>query len=126
MDVGSGTEVRLEVEFLPGSTATGCLVVLVLRELLGNTTLKVIREGDSTKFTTRVELPKPLFCYHQVYAFGVEADGSVAPLPVPGEITRVNNFTMEACFPMATDTPTSKRKHHSMQRASASMCKCGE
>ena len=70
----------VECEFIPGSDAQGCLVILVGE--LDNVTVNLTR---SSKAVT-VEVANPPSSYFKVVAFDVECDGSVATLSVPGDI----------------------------------------
>jgi hypothetical protein len=74
----------IECEFIPGSDAQGCLVVLVGES--DNITVNLTR---SSKVVT-VEVANPPSSYFKVLAFDIERDGSVATLSIPGDIIIVN------------------------------------
>ena len=72
----------VECEFIPGTDAQGCLVILVGE--LDNVTVNLIR-SSSNKVGT-VEVANSPSSYFKVVAFDVEHDGSVATLSIPGDI----------------------------------------
>jgi hypothetical protein len=74
----------IECEFIPGSDAQGCLVVLVGES--DNITVNLTR---NSKVVT-VEVANPPSSYLKVLAFDIERDGSVATLSIPGDIIIVN------------------------------------
>ena len=74
----------LQCEFITGSDATGCMVVLtseysqkVQYNLTRNTTISEVLS---------VTLEHSPSCYTGVEAFDIESDGSVGTLPVPGQL----------------------------------------
>ena len=75
-------EFRIQCNFIIGSDARGCKVVLICE--LSNTTVNLTRKNSITEVTTCYVLPHPLSSYNEVFAFDIEADGSTGTLPVPG------------------------------------------
>ena len=71
----------IECEFISGSDAQGCLVILV-REL-DNVTSILTR---SSKVGT-VEVANPPSSYSNVLAFDIEHDGSIGTVAIHGDIT---------------------------------------
>ena len=73
----------IQCEFIPGSDATGCMVVLT-----GFVAYHVnMTRNPSTNLTTStVTLEHPPSCYTGVEAFDIESDGSIGSLAVPGQL----------------------------------------
>ena len=89
-------EIMILCAFIPGSDAQGCAV-----ELMGhvdNITVNLARENDSREAVTLCELPHPLYCYYQIHAFDIEADGSIGTLPVPGVLLYDNVTMISQCI----------------------------
>ena len=80
--------VMIQCEFITGSDARGCLVVLMGG--LFNTTVMLTKEESDRETVIIYMLPLPLTCYHDVFALDIESDESIGTLPVPGVI--VMNF----------------------------------
>ena len=100
---GDGNQVRLECDFILGSDADGCVVVLLSSGEVDNTTLNSTRENNSSQMAvTQYELPSPLHCYYRAYALDVESDGSIGSLPVPGVLDLADTDTAESCSPLDT------------------------
>ena len=103
---GDNHQVRVECEFIYGSDADGCVVVLVSGGEVDNTTLNIaIEDNINSIAVTELELPSPLHCYSRVYALDIESDGTIGSLLVPGllELTGIN--TAESCTPTDTFSP---------------------
>lgn len=100
----------MECEFIVGSDAEGCVVVLVSSGEVDNTTLNSTREGNSSRIH---ELPSPLHCYYRAYALDIESDGSVGILPVPGILDLADTNTAESCFP--TDIPQTQSEYAAVE-----------
>ena len=75
-------KIRIQCNFIIGSDARGCKVVLVGE--LSNTIVNLIRKNNITEVFTSYTLPYPVSCYYEVFVFDIEADGSTGTLPVPG------------------------------------------
>ena len=76
----------IQCEFITGSTASGCMVVLTgFREYKINVT-RNINMCINSATTTSVTLDHPPSCYTGVEAFDIESDGSVGSLAVPGQL----------------------------------------
>jgi hypothetical protein len=73
----------IQCEFVPGSTATGCMVVLTGLEAYN---VNLTRNIHTNSATTTVTLEHPPSCYTGVEAFDIESDGSVGSLSVPGQL----------------------------------------
>ena len=73
---------RVKCEFIPGSDAQGCMLVLVGE--LDNTTVKLTRGVYSEEAT--ISTVYPTSCYKRVIAYDIEYDGSVGSLAVPGKL----------------------------------------
>ena len=76
----------VQCEFIIGSDAQGCLVILVGE--LDNFTLNLTRSSKVTIET--VIVTNPPSSYSKVLAFDVECDGSIGILAVPGDIILTN------------------------------------
>ena len=90
---------NISCEFITGSNATGCMVVLTgLNEPYH---VNLTRNPNSNSTTSTVTLEYPLSCYTGVEAFDIEADGSVGSLPVLGQL-ETESGTL--CTPTQTST----------------------
>ena len=80
------------------------MVELKATEGLDNTTVNLTRNYNSSEAVGFFNLPFPLSCYHQVYAFDIEADGSIGIMPLPGEIDNnlTNIHSPESCSQRST------------------------
>ena len=88
----------VQCDFISGSNAQGCMVVLVGE--LGNITVDINNlEQNGSKI---VNVSHPLSCYHKIFAFDIESDGSNGTLAVPGVIMTSDNGAM--CPPLTTVT----------------------
>ena len=87
----------VQCDFITGSNAQGCLVVLVGEFDNVTANLSILKQNISYS----------LSCYHVIYAFDIESDGSVGTLAVPGVIVLRNSET-SSCL-SATTRATSKR-----------------
>ena len=84
-EVEGSNSVTVHCNFISGSDALGCVVILVGE--VTNTTVMVDREDNTGVGVASTEqLPLPLGCYRDVMAFDVEADGSNGTFPVPGAL----------------------------------------
>ena len=77
---------KISCNFMTGSEALGCVVVLVGE--VTNTTVILKREDANGGGVVITELPYPLSCYYDVIAYDVEANGSNGTLPVLGTLVR--------------------------------------
>ena len=77
----------IQCEFVVGSTASGCMVVLTgFGAYIVNIILIQNRNISTNSVTTSVTLEHPPSCYTGVEAFDIESDGSVGSLAVPGQL----------------------------------------
>ena len=72
--------------FITGSNAQGCMVVLVGE--LENITANLEQNGSKV-----LNVSHPLSCYHEIFAFDIESDGSVGTLAVPGVLVGSKGVT---------------------------------
>ena len=92
--------VTIWCEFISGSTATGCMVVLTGFKAYH---FNLTKNPNANSATLTVTLEHPLYCYTGIEAFDIEADGSVGSLPVPGQVQRMLEIP---CTPtVTTDIP---------------------
>ena len=93
--------ILVQCEFITGSDAQGCLVVLVGRNGLDNVTYSM-RSNRSNTSTNLIELERyvistyPLSCYQDVYGFDIESDGSIGTQEILGEFIAVTACDMLA------------------------------
>lgn len=80
----------VQCDFITGSDAEGCMVMLVGE--FGNSTVTLTRSNNSQVFNAT----HPLSCYHEVLAYDIESDGSTGTLAVPGLLVR-NSSRTESC-----------------------------
>ena len=76
-------------DFISGSDARGCLVVLL--GVHDNITVEVERNSSLV-----LNVSHPLSCYNAVIAFDIEFDGSVESQPISGEI-RLGKHVGDQC-----------------------------
>ena len=101
--------VRIQCDFMLGSNAGGCMV-MVLGEF-DNTTVNLTRENnDSSEAVTHHELAYSLLCYHQAYALDIEADGSFGSLSLPVTLVRENTTLPVECSPNEESPVQSEHK----------------
>ena len=92
--------ILVRCEFITGSDAQGCSVVLVGRSEIDNVTYTV-RLNRSDTSTNLTELEKlinatfPLSCYRDVYGFDIESDGSIGTLAISGVL--ITSIIVRAC-----------------------------
>ena len=80
----------LQCQFITGSDATGCMVVLTS----GNSQkaqYNLTRNQSKISEILNVSLEHPPSCYTGVQAFDIESDGSVGTLPVPGQLMIISH-----------------------------------
>jgi hypothetical protein len=73
----------IQCEFVAGSTASGCMVVLTGLEAYN---YNLTRNISTNSATMTVTLEHPPSCYTGVEAFDIESNGSVGSLVVPGQL----------------------------------------
>ena len=83
-------------DFIPGSNAEGCEVILVGE--VNNVTANIERNSS-------ILLNYRLSCYHEIFAFDVESDGSVGKLAVAGVLMSVQN-NATPCLKISTISTT--------------------
>ena len=81
----------VQCDFITGSDAQGCMVVLVGEF---NETLKVTRPENASDVTETYMLQYTLFCHKfmSVLAYDIEKDGSIGSLAIYRELHIVNNY----------------------------------
>ena len=83
--------------FINGSNARGCHVVVVSEHTaVDNVTTKLLRDGDSVSSASDVinfTAPLVFDCYHHMFAFDIEANGSVSSLAIAGMVANQNTIT---------------------------------
>ena len=97
-DVQGVTAIAMEVDnsfmvrcdFIPGSDARGCLVVLL--GVHDNITVEVERNSSLV-----LNVSHPLSCYNAVFAFDIESDGSVESQAISGEIRCLSKHVGVKC-----------------------------
>ena len=96
--------VVVQCDFITGSNAKGCMVVLV-------------GEVDNVTYTAMLTLEHngcevlnvsyPLSCYYEIFAFDIESDGSVGMLAVTGVLLTdsTSNDILGICNPTIASEP---------------------
>ena len=90
----------VQCDFITGSNARGCMVVLVGEYDNITANLSNLEENSSKV----LNVSHPLSCYHEIFAFDIESDGSVGTLAVPGVFKISNPSNTTSCLP-TTSTP---------------------
>ena len=104
-----GNSILVQCEFITGSDAQGCLVVLLGGNRIDNATHSV-RSNSSNTSTNLTVLEKlidstyPLSCYRDVYGFDIESDGSIGTLAISGELN--TSISVTACDMQTTLSPS--------------------
>ena len=77
---------HVQCDFVEGSDAQGCMILLV--GTYSNVTVNITkRYRNSISADTTVNVVEPTSCYHEVYAFDIEYDGSMGTLAIPGQLS---------------------------------------
>ena len=71
---------RIHCDFISGSDALGCLVILVGK--YDNTTITLLRNSTNSE----VNVTESVSCYKGVLGFDIEGDGQIGNLAVPGRL----------------------------------------
>ena len=96
---------RVRCDFIFGSDARGCMVILIGE--LDNTTVNLTRETDTEM---RINVAYSTSCYITVMAFDIEQDGSIGTIAVHGII--VQNHRREVdCLPSPIGTHLTSESH---------------
>ena len=95
--------INIECSFISGSTAQGCMVMLLSE--VDNTTVNLTRDQNAT--TLRIAYS--VSCYNGVIAFDIEQDRSIGTLPVPGDIA--SNYDTIECLPTPDGTHLSSESN---------------
>ena len=88
----------VQCDFITGSNAQGCMVVLVGE--FENITVNLEQNGCDV-----VNVSHPLSCYHKIFAFDIESDGSVGTLAVPGVLVGGRDDS-SSCLRITTNVTT--------------------
>ena len=91
----------IQCEFITGSNATGCMVVLTGIEAYH---VNLTRNPSTNLTTSTVTLEHPPSCYTRVEAFDIESDGLVGSLAVPGQLNIVHS--QSTCIPPSSGNNT--------------------
>ena len=84
----------VQCEFIAGSNATGCMVVLNSDK--GQKLYNLTRNANTNVATLTVTLEHPQTCYDGVEAFDIESDSSLGSLAIPGQL---RNSSQAPCSP---------------------------
>ena len=80
----------VQCDFIPGSEAQGCMVVLVGES--DNTTVNLTRSDTSTIAVEFINVTCLPIIYLQVIGYDIESDRSVSPLAVHGKLLFKNSI----------------------------------
>ena len=81
--------VLVQCDFIPGSDAQGCMVVLVGES--DNTTVNLTRSGTFLTACRREHLLKMTTIIDDVFGYDIEFDGSVGTQQVPGSLSMTSS-----------------------------------
>lgn len=96
---------NIECHFISGTNAEGCMVVLVSNFIEVNNISKTFYRRNSELISSgKLNLNESNFCYHQVFGYDVESNGSISDLALPGNLTILGKSTDDSCSksPMST------------------------
>ena len=79
----------VQCDFVNGSTAVGCMVVLVGQS--DNITVNLTREGLNTSGRISRDLLQTT-CITKVFGYDIESDGTVGTLAIEGELSNVSSI----------------------------------
>ena len=96
----------IQCEFIAGSNATGCMVVLTGFVPYH---INLTRNPSTNLINSTVTLEHPLSCYTGVEAFDIESDGSVGSLAVPGQL---GGILETPCTPIQTSPSEIHNNNH--------------
>ena len=97
IEIETENTVLVYCDFISGSNAEGCMVILVGE--VNNVTANIERNFSKLfNFT--------LSCYHEIFAFDIESDGSVGELAISGVLMSVRNNTTPCLYPSTISTTT--------------------
>ena len=97
------TLIRVQCDFITGSDAQGCVVVLVGNF---NETLNLTRPENASDVseTYMFNLEYTISCFMSVLAYDIEKDGSIGSLAIYGEIHKnVSTLEMSKCTPQPSN-----------------------
>ena len=91
--------ILLQCEFITGTDAQGCSVVLLGRKEIDNVTftMNITKTDASSTLTILERLINSTYlfsCYQSVHGFDIESDGLVGALAVPGELLSAYNASL--------------------------------
>ena len=86
VELADSATFRVSCKFLPGSSARGCMVVLVSEA--ENTTVNLTR----TNYEKDVMVTYSPSCYNKIIAYDIEQDGTVGTLAFPGDLAKVKTL----------------------------------
>ena len=85
------TERVIEVQcyFITGSDAKGCMVVIVSKlSSVSNITATLIKTNQSdTVVNELLNISANMDCYHNIFAFDIEANNTISSLAIGGELS---------------------------------------
>ena len=84
----SSQDASIQCEFIVGSKATGCMVVLTREQ--GQEEYRLTRNTITNSAIRRVTLRHVASSYVDVKAFDVEIDGSIGSVAVPGMLHKLD------------------------------------
>ena len=110
-----GVDTTIQCEFIIGSRATGCMVVLT-SENGPEVHYNLTRNQSTNSAAIIVILEYPLSCYDGVRALDIESDGSVGSLAIPGQLRSAgssqNPCTSIEALPGNTSQKLARNSYH--------------
>lgn len=100
----NNTLITVQCEFITGSDAQGCMIVLVSN--FENITVNLTKSSPCT--VVELNVTQKIFEFTEVFGYDIESNGSVGSLPIYGILSTNNNIPTVACTATESELPTSK------------------
>ena len=79
--------IELVCEFIYGSDALGCMIVLVSNcSKVSDEHINLTRNSTSAKVTRQLHFPLNISCFHRVFAYDIDLNGTVSNFSIEGRV----------------------------------------